>query len=67
MFSRTVTDSTNKYVVHIQAARKNLESDHGDPFTLLNAFDEWIQVQYTVLLLFVDCKKKIESSFILGL
>ncbi|KAH3837771.1 probable ATP-dependent RNA helicase DHX34 [Dreissena polymorpha] len=27
------------------AARKNLESDHGDPFTLLNAFDEWIQVK----------------------
>lgn len=48
VFSRTVTDSTNKYVVHIQAARKNLESDHGDPFTLLNAFDEWIQVQLIV-------------------
>ncbi|XP_041367761.1 probable ATP-dependent RNA helicase DHX34 [Gigantopelta aegis] len=27
------------------AARKSLESDHGDPFTLLNAFDEWIQVK----------------------
>ncbi|XP_034326251.2 probable ATP-dependent RNA helicase DHX34 [Magallana gigas] len=26
-------------------ARKPLESDHGDPFTLLNAFDEWIQVK----------------------
>ena len=28
-----------------QNARKPLESDHGDPFTLLNAFDEWIQVK----------------------
>ncbi|KAK6188313.1 hypothetical protein SNE40_004514 [Patella caerulea] len=27
------------------AARKPLESEHGDPFTLLNAFDEWIQVK----------------------
>ena len=27
-----------------QLARRPLESDHGDPFTLLNAFDEWIQV-----------------------
>ncbi|XP_071098755.1 probable ATP-dependent RNA helicase DHX34 [Haliotis cracherodii] len=27
------------------AARKPLESDHGDPFTLLNAADEWIQVK----------------------
>ncbi|XP_035824394.1 probable ATP-dependent RNA helicase DHX34 isoform X2 [Aplysia californica] len=26
-------------------ARKPLESEHGDPFTLLNAFDEWIQVK----------------------
>ena len=25
--------------------RKPLESDSGDPFTLLNAFDEWIQVK----------------------
>ena len=25
--------------------RKPLESDHGDPFTLLNAFDEWIQIK----------------------
>ncbi|CAH1796146.1 unnamed protein product [Owenia fusiformis] len=24
---------------------KNIESDHGDPFTLLSAFDEWIQVK----------------------
>ena len=28
-----------------QAARKSLESEHGDPFTLLNAFDEWIEVK----------------------
>ena len=27
-----------------QSARKPLESDHGDPFTLINAFDEWIKV-----------------------
>ncbi|XP_078313868.1 putative ATP-dependent RNA helicase DHX34 isoform X2 [Crassostrea virginica] len=26
-------------------ARKPLDSDHGDPFTLLNAFDEWIQMK----------------------
>ncbi|XP_060571590.1 probable ATP-dependent RNA helicase DHX34, partial [Ruditapes philippinarum] len=31
--------------VDSMAARKSLESDHGDPFTLLNAFDEWIQVK----------------------
>ncbi|XP_066278325.1 probable ATP-dependent RNA helicase DHX34 [Branchiostoma lanceolatum] len=33
---------TNPDAMH---ARKPLESDHGDPFTLLNAFDEWIQVK----------------------
>ncbi|XP_013379582.1 probable ATP-dependent RNA helicase DHX34, partial [Lingula anatina] len=27
------------------SSRKSIESDHGDPFTLLNAFDEWIQVK----------------------
>ncbi|XP_053323739.1 probable ATP-dependent RNA helicase DHX34 [Spea bombifrons] len=26
-------------------ARKPLESDHGDPFTLLNVFNEWIQMK----------------------
>ncbi|XP_029475820.1 probable ATP-dependent RNA helicase DHX34 [Rhinatrema bivittatum] len=26
-------------------ARKPLESDHGDPFTLLNAFNEWVQIK----------------------
>ncbi|XP_032240622.2 probable ATP-dependent RNA helicase DHX34 isoform X1 [Nematostella vectensis] len=29
----------------VMALRKELESDHGDPFTLLNAYDEWIQVK----------------------
>lgn len=24
--------------------RQPLESEHGDPFTLLNAFDQWIEV-----------------------
>ncbi|XP_078668798.1 putative ATP-dependent RNA helicase DHX34 [Branchiostoma floridae x Branchiostoma belcheri] len=33
---------TNPDAMH---ARRPLESDHGDPFTLLNAFDEWIQVK----------------------
>ena len=33
------------YVDSLQAARKSLESEHGDPFTLLNAFDEWIDVK----------------------
>ncbi|GFS00064.1 pre-mRNA-splicing factor ATP-dependent RNA helicase DHX15, partial [Elysia marginata] len=38
---------TNKAYTNSEAvtARKPLESDHGDPFTLLNAFDEWIQVK----------------------
>ncbi|XP_063963631.1 probable ATP-dependent RNA helicase DHX34 isoform X2 [Lytechinus pictus] len=27
------------------SARKSLESEHGDPFTLLNAYDEWIQMK----------------------
>ncbi|XP_071946737.1 probable ATP-dependent RNA helicase DHX34 [Antedon mediterranea] len=27
------------------AARRPLESDHGDPFTLLNAYDEWVQIK----------------------
>ncbi|XP_006814920.1 putative ATP-dependent RNA helicase DHX34, partial [Saccoglossus kowalevskii] len=38
---------TNKsYHDHeVSTARRPLESDHGDPFTLLNAFDEWIQVK----------------------
>lgn len=28
-----------------QTSRKELESDHGDPITLLNAFREWLQVK----------------------
>ena len=31
----------------MQVARRPLESEHGDPFTLLNAFDEWVQVRHT--------------------
>ena len=30
------------------AARKNLDSDHGDPITLLNAYREWLQVRKAV-------------------
>ncbi|KAL5482136.1 hypothetical protein EMCRGX_G022425 [Ephydatia muelleri] len=29
----------------ISVARRPLESEHGDPFTLLNAFDEWLQLK----------------------
>lgn len=28
----------------VTSRREELESDHGDPFTLLNAYDEWLQV-----------------------
>nr|XP_020834079.1 probable ATP-dependent RNA helicase DHX34 isoform X3 [Phascolarctos cinereus] len=31
--------------VECGTARKPLESDHGDPFTLLNAFNAWVQVK----------------------
>ena len=27
-------------------ARQKLNSDHGDPLTLLNAYDEWISVSH---------------------
>lgn len=27
------------------AARKNIDSDHGDPFTLLNAYHEWLSLK----------------------
>ncbi|XP_064608809.1 probable ATP-dependent RNA helicase DHX34 [Liolophura sinensis] len=38
--------SSRGHIDHDAAAsRKSLESEHGDPFTLLNAFDEWIQVK----------------------
>lgn len=29
----------------IQAARKELESDHGDPITILNAYKEWLELK----------------------
>lgn len=29
----------------LQTSRKKLESDHGDPITLLNAFKEWLEVK----------------------
>ena len=29
----------------VTSLRQPLESDHGDPFTLLNAYDEWLQVR----------------------
>lgn len=27
----------------VQASRKSLDSDHGDPFTLLNAYRAWLE------------------------
>ncbi|XP_022092525.1 probable ATP-dependent RNA helicase DHX34 [Acanthaster planci] len=39
-------------------ARCPLESDHGDPFTLLNAFDEWIQVKAKGLPALKWCKRR---------
>jgi HrpA-like RNA helicase len=38
------------------AARKNLDSDHGDPITLLNSYREWLQVRSTCLHLFSQCQ-----------
>lgn len=29
----------------LKTSRKKLESDHGDPITLLNAFKEWLEVK----------------------
>ncbi|XP_068709593.1 probable ATP-dependent RNA helicase DHX34 [Montipora foliosa] len=29
----------------VTSLRQPLESDHGDPFTLLNAYDEWLQIK----------------------
>lgn len=29
----------------LQAARKDLESDHGDPITILNAYKEWLELK----------------------
>ena len=33
------------YTCTFQVARRPLESEHGDPFTLLNTFDEWVEVR----------------------
>lgn len=30
---------------HLKNSRKKLESDHGDPITLLNAYKEWLEVK----------------------
>ena len=29
------------------AARRNLDSDHGDPITLLNSYREWLEIKAT--------------------
>lgn len=29
----------------MKTSRKKLESDHGDPITLLNAFREWLEIK----------------------
>ena len=42
------------FISNWQSARKPLESDHGDPFTLINAFDEWIKVG-EILSFFMAC------------
>lgn len=39
--------------------RKQFISDHGDPLTLLNAFNEWIQVIMTIMYLFKYTIQKI--------
>lgn len=31
--------------IFLQAARKDLESDHGDPITILNAYKEWLELK----------------------
>lgn len=38
------------------AARRPLESDHGDPFTLFNIFNAWVQVRPAVGLLSVTLR-----------
>ena len=43
-------------IVFVQVARRPLESEHGDPFTLLNAFEEWVEV----------CIIKMERSIVCG-
>ena len=32
------------FFIAMQALRQPLESEHGDPITLMNAFDEWLEV-----------------------
>lgn len=32
-------------MIILKTSRKRLESDHGDPITLLNAFKEWLEVK----------------------
>lgn len=35
----------NILIQNIQTARKELESDHGDPITILNAYREWLELK----------------------
>lgn len=32
-------------MIYLQTARKDLESDHGDPITVLNAYREWLELK----------------------
>lgn len=34
------------FVLRFQTSRKQLESDHGDPLTLLNAYREWLEAKH---------------------
>ena len=43
--------------ISFQLARRPLESDHGDPFTLLNAYDEWIHVSCRNFTILTSCKR----------
>ena len=42
--SLSVSVSYNLANYRTQVARRPLESEHGDPITLLNAFEEWVEV-----------------------
>lgn len=33
------------FIIVLQTARKDLESDHGDPITVLNAYKEWLELK----------------------
>lgn len=35
----------NKSPFRLQKSRKDLESDHGDPITILNAYKEWLELK----------------------